>query len=736
MPIQRQRGVTVCIRTRPTAFFAQDQIIVDENGITVNNRTESDPSSVLQNRNDTHSFRYHSVLHNSSQEQTYVLANEVVSSALEGVNGTVMAYGQTGSGKTFTMIGDTSNYQHRGVAPRGIAQIFGDMSLRPEIAFKVRVSYMEIYNEHIYDLLAPPSSDTTSRAKMLNVVETKNGGTDVQNLTKLEVSSEEEALDFLFKGEMNRITAEHMLNKNSNRSHCIFTVYLDQRPRIGDSEKIISSKLHFVDLAGSERLKKTVMREGAEGKGDTVSQKESMYINKSLSYLEQCVMALTTKSRNHIPYRQTKLTNVLKDSLGGSCKTLFIACIWGEADHLEESVSTLKLAQRMMKVQNHLNVNVVKDPQMLLKKQAKQIEALKQELMMHDALSDRSNVVYDEYTPDQQAGLRNQLLDFLKSEEGDEKTQIGFDSVRKMHEIMRQMRSIYNEMKTLAAENARGGTAMGNRPESVMPVQNTSEAFPTNEDYAGELDQTGGFALGLAAADARPQNVDYLESMGSMSPIHQRQPSKVASDLLANTIVMPGDRNEAFELFKKTEGQQLNFAVKEAKALLKELRSQVKEMASAVNDSKRAIDDINDKLEVKKQQGQNDGVLDEEEFALLESLKENKLVYKEKYSHLRAAKDEMQKRKVNIETCRSQLITGFDAWHAQNSMESVEISDGGDKLDDAEQFEKLMVERVTASDPDSLAFFNAQKRMKHTMNKGGLKVSQGAIANKRGRIRR
>ena len=120
-----------------------------------------------------------------------------------------------------------------------------------------------------------------------------------------------------------------------------------------------------------------------------------MYINKSLTYLEQCVVALTSRTRTHVPYRQTKLTHFLKDSLGGNCRTLMLACIWPETRHLEESISTLQLAQRMMRVQNKASINVHTDPKMLIKRYERTIKELKEELMMHDALSERSGITYD-----------------------------------------------------------------------------------------------------------------------------------------------------------------------------------------------------------------------------------------------------------------------------------------------------------------------------------------------------
>ena len=184
----------------------------------------------------------------------------------------------------------------------------------------------------------------------------------------------------LRSSQLARTTSQHKLNRKSNRSHCIFTIYIQQRARSGVSERIVASKLNLVDLAGSERLKKTL--DDSDGVTiDATTKKESMYINQSLTYLEQCVVALSKKGGNsYVPYRQTKLTNVLKDSIGGNCNTLMIANMWGEESHLEETISTLRLAARMMRVQNETSKVESFDDAMLVKKLTKEVKELKQEV--------------------------------------------------------------------------------------------------------------------------------------------------------------------------------------------------------------------------------------------------------------------------------------------------------------------------------------------------------------------
>lgn len=210
--------------------------------------------------------------------------------------------------------------------------------------------------------------------------------------------TEEEALNCLFEGELARTVAAHQLNQRSSRSHTVFTVHIESRSRVESTDKVINSKLHLVDLAGSERTKKT----GSSG----LTLKEATFINKSLSFLEQVVIALSSSNRDHIPYRQSKLTNLLRDSLGGNCKTVMVANIWPEASHLEETVGTLKFATRMMRVSNEAIVNVQLDKHLMIKRYEKEIRDLKQELAMHDTLKNRGRITYDQYTPDQLVDIK------------------------------------------------------------------------------------------------------------------------------------------------------------------------------------------------------------------------------------------------------------------------------------------------------------------------------------------
>jgi kinesin family protein 6/9 len=156
------------------------------------------------------------------------------------------------------------------------------------------------------------------------------------------------------------------------------------------------------------------------------------------------VIALSSNVRDHIPYRQSRLTNLLRDSLGGNCKTVMIANIWPEASHLEETISTLKFATRMMRVSNEAIVNVTLDKHLMIKRYEKEIRDLKQELAMHDTLKNRGRITYDTYTPDQLGDIKQSVTQFLA---GDVDEITDFDSLRKVREYYAQIKNMYRKLK-------------------------------------------------------------------------------------------------------------------------------------------------------------------------------------------------------------------------------------------------------------------------------------------------
>jgi hypothetical protein len=284
-----------------------------------------------------------------SQTELYTqTAAPMMKGFLEGYNVTIIAYGQTGSGKTFTMgtseAVDGSDCQ--GLIPRFMSDLFENINNagaeEERIETKVAVSFIEIYGEDVYDLLNRTKSSGNERPS-LPVREDETGKAFVQGIMEERVDSAASAMDYLSLGTRQRITASTAMNAGSSRSHAVFTVSLQQTVRSAnsdDDEHHIQSKLTFVDLAGSERIKRT----GAEGQ----RLKEGIQINSGLFNLGQVINALADEQKlkqgnkqAFVPYRNSKLTHLLKDALGGNSQTLFLACVSPAESNESETYSTL-----------------------------------------------------------------------------------------------------------------------------------------------------------------------------------------------------------------------------------------------------------------------------------------------------------------------------------------------------------------------------------------------------------
>ncbi|KAI9220634.1 P-loop containing nucleoside triphosphate hydrolase protein [Blastocladiella britannica] len=267
----------------------------------------------------------------------------IVESALAGYNGTIFAYGQTGTGKTFSMEGVRDVPDLRGIIPNAFEHVFTHIRAAPPgIKFLVRASYLEIYNEEIRDLLA-------SGITRLELKEHPESGVYVKDLSSFVVKDGEEMDKLMNQGNKNRSVGFTEMNARSSRSHSIFTITIEMSEERDGKECIRMGKLNLVDLAGSERQSKT----GATG--DRL--KEATKINLSLSCLGNVIKALVDGKSSHIPYRDSKLTRLLQDSLGGNAKTMMIATMSPASYNYEETISTLRYAARAKNIKNKPKVN-------------------------------------------------------------------------------------------------------------------------------------------------------------------------------------------------------------------------------------------------------------------------------------------------------------------------------------------------------------------------------------------
>ncbi|XP_058229525.1 kinesin-like protein KIF21B isoform X1 [Hemibagrus wyckioides] len=399
MATQNDCCVKVSLRIRPQ--MAKEKI---EGCHICTSVTPGEPQVLL---GKDKAFTYDFVFDLDVHQQTIYSAcvHKLIEGCFEGYNATVFAYGQTGSGKTYTMgtgFDVTVSEDEQGIIPRAVRQLFQGIQRRrmeaqergtqpPE--FKVSAQFLELYNEEILDLF--DSARDPGRKSNIKIHEDSNGGIYTSGVTSRLVSSEEELLQCLKLGALSRTTASTQMNAQSSRSHAIFTIHLCQMrvcPQMANGSvsaevngvddasmsqgeyETLTAKFHFVDLAGSERLKRT----GATGE----RAREGISINCGLLALGNVISALGDQSKKagHVPYRDSKLTRLLQDSLGGNSRTVMIACVSPSDRDFMETLNTLKYANRARNIKNKVVVNQDKTSQQISALRA-EIARLQMELM-------------------------------------------------------------------------------------------------------------------------------------------------------------------------------------------------------------------------------------------------------------------------------------------------------------------------------------------------------------------
>ncbi|CAH0048761.1 unnamed protein product [Clonostachys solani] len=350
-------SIKVVARFRP-----QNRIELDSGGKPIVT-FDSEDSCTVESREAQGSFTFDRVFDMSCKQQDIFdfSIRPTVDDILNGYNGTVFAYGQTGAGKSYTMMGSNiDDDEGRGVIPRIVEQIFASIMTSPStIEYTVRVSYMEIYMERIRDLLAPQNDN-------LPVHEEKNRGVYVKGLLEIYVSSVQEVYEVMRRGGAARAVSATNMNQESSRSHSIFVITVTQKNVETGSAK--SGQLFLVDLAGSEKVGKT----GASGQ----TLEEAKKINKSLSALGMVINALTDGKSSHIPYRDSKLTRILQESLGGNSRTTLIINCSPSSYNDAETLGTLRFGTRAKSIKNKAKVNAELSPaelKALLKKAQGQV---------------------------------------------------------------------------------------------------------------------------------------------------------------------------------------------------------------------------------------------------------------------------------------------------------------------------------------------------------------------------
>eukprot|EP00873_Tetraselmis_striata_P011712 jgi/Tetstr1/431976/TSEL_021453.t1 len=675
--------------------------------------------SYVNNQRENYEFHFNGIIGmEAKQDEVFErVARPACLGSLEGINSTIFAYGQTGSGKTFTITGGPERYVDRGIIPRSISMIFAELNNRADAQFSVHISYLEIYNDTGYDLL-DPNRDIKMLEDLpkVSMLEDEDGNIHMRNLSMHRAQTEEDALNLLFLGDTNRTISETPMNMASSRSHCIFTLNIEARE--GGKDIVKRSKLNLVDLAGSERVSKTNV--------DGTTLAEAKYINLSLHYLEQVIIALQEKSMGksgrHIPYRNSMMTTVLRDSLGGNCKTTMIATVCTRSDQIDESISTCRFAQRVAMVSNKVMVNEELDPSLVIKRLKAEIKDLKEEIRIINGGEEERGPL----TPDELERMRGTIIAFCQDPHPDAVLSVGG--------TMMFIKAAFQIFKDLANKGGggggggsggggAGGGGGGGEDSETMRKLKLQVQHRDNEigilvsmlkklhggvkDGAMPLPTLGGGAAALmaeargatAAADSispagRPGGAGPASSAAAASVASSREtlpggPAKQAwgeapsaateeaaassasnefVDVLANTELLK-DRNKAFELFRKS--YRKNEVIEENKALLKQKYELAKALGGKVNGNKKRINELKALIEQRRIQRAVSGRADgdgadeagdpEEEQAKLR-IEREKSSYKEAFAQLRELKSEIEHLQMLLEQSRTKLQKDFEQW--------------------------------------------------------------------------
>ncbi|XP_035656727.2 kinesin-like protein KIF6 isoform X1 [Oncorhynchus keta] len=638
----------------------------------------------INNKKETYKFRFQEVFDQTvKQEDIFeAIAKPVADSVLSGYNGTIFAYGQTGSGKTFTITGGAERYSDRGIIPRTLSYLYQHFSQDSSMVYTTHISYLEIYNEVGYDLLDPRhEASRLEDLPKVTIMEDPDQNIHLRNLSLHQSANEEEALNLLFLGDTNRMIAETPMNQASTRSHCIFTMHVCGREP--GSVTVRRSKLHLVDLAGSERVGKT----GVCGQLLT----EAKYINLSLHYLEQVIIALSEKNRLHIPYRNSMMTSVLRDSLGGNCMTTMIATVSVDKRNVDESISTCRFAQRVALIRNEALLNEEMDPALLIVSLKREIQCLKEELSM--VTGEKRE---DQLTQEEIHKMEELVKVFLEDPDCEVTLALGPD-MRKIHYCFSLLKVMIRERLSIGDE---GGDHPSPPPPVVVPDQKDSpQVQPADLTKLREMLTQRDNEINILVSilkkekrrskDAAAQlaNISNGRSLDPQSPLRLYTASLAGdTEAVENDHGVPptlyGERasklsmgkQEAFEIFRRDHEDRLT--IEDNKALLKQRFAEAKAYGEEVNEARNGVNKLKKQLELHRMQRAAHGVtvspaeveeVDPVEENIRRQMDEEKKSYKSTFGHLKTLKMEIEHLQLLLERSKVKLQRDFQDWWSQEA---------------------------------------------------------------------
>ncbi|XP_072546377.1 kinesin-like protein KIF6 isoform X2 [Salminus brasiliensis] len=613
----------------------------------------------INNKRESYRFRFQKVFDQATKQEDIfdMIAKPVADNVLAGYNGTIFAYGQTGSGKTFTITGGAERYSDRGIIPRTLSYLYQHFSQDSSTVYTTHISYLEIYNEVGYDLLDPRhEASNLEDLPKVTIMEDPDQNIHLKNLSMQASANEEEALNLLFLGDTNRMIAETPMNQASTRSHCIFTIHVCCREP--GSATVRRSKLHLVDLAGSERVGKT-------GVGGQILT-EAKYINLSLHYLEQVITALSEKNRSHIPYRNSMMTSVLRDSLGGNCMTTMIATVSVDKRNIDESISTCRFAQRVALIKNEALLNEELDPALLIARLKKEIQCLKEELAM--VTGEQRN---DELTAEEIQRLEEQVKVFLDDPDPDGTLDLGPD-MRKIHHCFSLLKARVREKPCL-----QNGTDTNN-PFSLPDRQDsqTDKELLKLKDMLTQRDNEISILVSMLKKEkkkvqeandriANSSNGDGASNSSSTSSLGEKRLTDETSENFTQAQHLTTrqrvpelsmGRQEAFEIFRRDHEDRLT--IEDNKAILKQRFAEAKALGEQVNQARNRVSVTGN---------QPDSESDPVEERLRTQIEEEKKNYKSTFGRLKGLKTEIEHLQHLLQKSKIKLQRDFQDWWTQEA---------------------------------------------------------------------
>ncbi|KAK3272520.1 hypothetical protein CYMTET_19189 [Cymbomonas tetramitiformis] len=550
--------VRVTLRVRPQTRDEEESQA--ERAVEV----EPETSSILLRRNqwdeDTHKFDA-VFQEQSAQQRVYeTVALPVVESVMKGYNGTIMAYGQTGTGKTFTLghLGVLENGEQdpslKGIMVRAVDTIFHEKEMDEEGDYKVQANFLQLYNEQVQDLWDTKTKDisiTEDRQTGEVILEPKPASVDLKDSKHI--------VDLLQQGEKNRAVANHKLNAHSSRSHAVLIITVTRSQKVqqmGVPPTLHRGKLLLVDLAGSERQKST----GSSGQ----TLEEAKFINMSLTTLGKCINSLVDTSQGgHVPYRESKLTRLLKDSFGGSARTSLVVCVGPSSLYWHETSNTVKFGQRAIKIENNVRKRELIDYKALCRQQQQQVDLLTSALENAEANRDE---VETELVALQAVQDKHEELEEQRNKQNEE--------------LMTQLQQQQNEMETQKAAHRKelkkaqdGLTAQLESLQAEIQERQSSEAEALEKQSAlqAKLAETNELARKnlITAEQAREQLKSVSDQQEENEERIRQEAEKLASAKEREAEIKMKDFEE------KIRQAEARAAAQQGKEVIKEVVKEV-----------------------------------------------------------------------------------------------------------------------------------------------------------------